>query len=182
MRSLSDLFRNFCQIGYVTDDFDAGIAFLEAKLGTATCYRSLRSSLGGGHPAGDGVDEVLPYVVVDGKPADEWVIDVALVNAGSTNLELIRPVSGALDLYRGAIRPGAAATFHHLGFTIDDFDEADAVVKAAGRSWAQFGSTGNVRFGYLDMTAELGHFVEVMEMDEAAAHHMATLNADGAWS
>ena len=52
-------------------------------------------------------------MVVDGVTADEWTIDVALVNAGRTNLEIIRPVGGAVGLYRDAARPGEPATLHH---------------------------------------------------------------------
>lgn len=165
MKSLSDLLRNTLQLGYVADDLDAAAEFLESKLGTVQCVKSYRSSLG--RPLGDGTDG--PHIVVDGTLADEWVIDVALVNAGPTNLEIIRPVSGRVDLYRNGIRPGAPATFHHAGFRVDDFDEASAIVEKSGRSWAQYGVTGGVRFGYLDLTAELGHFVEVMELDENGA-------------
>jgi len=168
---LSDLFRNFMQLGYVTDDIDAATSYLESRLGTVKCVKHYQSSLGGGRPPGS------PFVVVDGEPADEWVIDVALVNAGPTNLEIIRPVGGAVDLYRGAIRPGEPATLHHLGFRVDDFDEASAIVAASGRTWKQYGDSGAIRFGYLDMTAELGHFVEIMELDEAGAQGFAQLEA-----
>jgi hypothetical protein len=116
-------------------------------------------------------------VVVDGVTAEEWLIDVALVNAGSTNLEIIRPVDGAVDLYRGAVRPGVPATVHHLGFRIDDFDAASAVVAASGLSWKQFGRSGDVRFGYLDATATLGHFIEVMELGPQGAAMFAGLEA-----
>ncbi|MCD4533063.1 VOC family protein [Nocardioides sp. cx-169] len=177
MRELSDLFRNFVQVGYVTDDIDAATAFLEAKLGTVTCVTHYGSSLGGGTPPSDPDAPRSPFVVVGGQPADEWVIDVALVNSGPTNLEVIRPVSGSVDLYRGAIRPNEAATIHHLGFMVDDFDAATAVVEKSGRSWAQWGDSGGIRFGYLDMTAELGHYVEVMEADESEGKLFAQLEA-----
>lgn len=177
MRSLSDLFRNFMQIGYVTDDIDAASAYLESTLGTVTCVKHYMSVLGGGRPPADGDAPAGPFVVVDGVPADEWVIDVALVNAGPTNIEIIRPVSGSVDLYRGAIRPGVPATMHHLGFRIDDFDEATAVVEASGKSWAQYGDSGGLRFGYLDMTAELGHHIEVMELSPASARNFEQLEA-----
>lgn len=70
-------------------------------------------------------------MVVGGTPADEWLIDVALVNAGPVNLEVIRPVGGAVGLYLDAVRPGEPATLHHVGFVVDDFDEASAVVAAS---------------------------------------------------
>jgi hypothetical protein len=50
------------------------------------------------------------------------------------------------------------------------------VVAASGRTWKQFGDSGEIRFGYLDMRAELGHFVEVMELREPAAW-LAQINA-----
>jgi hypothetical protein len=174
---LSDLFRNFMQVGYVTDDIDVAAEYLEATLGTVQCVKHYGASMGGGLPPSMGGEPGSTFVVVDGKPADEWVIDVLLVNAGPTNLEVIKPVSGAVDLYRGAIRPGVPATKHHLGFRVDDFDEATAVVEASGRSWAQYGETGRIRMGYLDLTAELGHYVEVMELADDAVASFAALEA-----
>ena len=177
MRSLSDLFRNFLQLGYVADDIDAGAAYLESAMGTGKCVKHYTSSLGGGRPPASAGDPRTAFVVVDGVLADEWLIDVALVNAGPTNLEIIRPVGGAVDLYRDAVRPGVPATLHHVGFVVDDFDEASAVVEASGRTWKQFGDSGEVRFGYLDMRAELGHFVEVMELGQPAAQWLAQIDA-----
>jgi len=165
MRTFSDLFRHVMQIAYVTDDIDIACEYFESTLGTVRCDKSYKTSLGG-------------IVYVDDKPAEEWVIDVALVNAGATNLEIIKPVSGAVDLYRDAIRPGVPATFHHLGCKVDDFDEAERVIKAAGKSWKQHGDMrGAIRFGYVDMTAELGHYVEVMELAPSSAERFANLEA-----
>ncbi len=166
LRTLSDLLRDVIQLAYVTEDLDAGVEWLQATFGTSRCHAMYASSLGG-------------TVVVDGEVAEEWVIDVALVNAGATNLELIRPVSGAVDLYRDAIRPGAPATFHHLGVRVDDFDAATALVDANGRSWEQYGATqGAIRFGYLDLSAELGHRIEVMELGPGFEHLLAALEAE----
>jgi catechol 2,3-dioxygenase-like lactoylglutathione lyase family enzyme len=172
---LSDLFRDFMQVGYVTDDLDAAAEFFEATLGTVRCVKYRGSSMGGGLSPAMGGEPGSTFVVVGGKPADEWVIDVLLVNAGATNLEVIKPVSGSVQLYRDAIRPGSPVTKHHLGFRVDDFDEATAVVKASGRSWAQYGESAGIKMGYLDMTAELGHFVEVMQLDKASARRFAEL-------
>ncbi|MFE5702322.1 MULTISPECIES: VOC family protein [Rhodococcus] len=183
MKSLSDLMRNCMQLGYVTEDIDAAAAFLETSLGTVQCVKSYRSSLGrtldgaahGDPSATDPGALEGSFVVVDGAVAEEWVIDVALVNAGATNIEIIRPVGGAVDLYRGKLRADTPATFHHAGFRVDDFDEASALVARSGRTWAQYGVSGGIRFGYLDLTAELGHFIEVMELDEASANMFAKL-------
>ena len=165
MRTLSDLMRNVMQMAYVTEDLDAATDYFESTMGTVPCIKTYKSSLGGN-------------VIVDGEVVDEWVIDVALVNAGPTNFEIIRPVSGAVDMYRAAIRPGALATFHHVAVRVDSFDEATAVVQASGKSWAQYGSMeGSIRFGYLDMTAELGHYIEVMELLPSGQKYFAYLEA-----
>lgn len=172
MRSLADLIRNFLQVGYVTDDIDAAASYLESTFGTIECVKRYRSSLGRGSR-----DAAGSFVVVDGVTAEEWLIDVALVNAGATNLEIIRPLGGAVDLYRGAIRPGVPATVHHLGFRVDDFDAASEVVAASGMTWKQYGRSGDVRFGYLDATATLGHFIEVMELGPQGAAMFKGLEA-----
>lgn len=177
MRDLNDLFRNFMQVGYVTDDIDAAAVFFESTLGTVECVKHYKASMGGGRPPIGDSAAIAPWVVVDGEPADEWLIDVLLVNAGPTNLEVICPVAGAVDLYRDAVRPGVPATMHHLGFRVDDFDEAAAIVAASGKTWAQYGVSGGIRMGYLDMRAELGHFVEVMELDEESAEGFSQLEA-----
>ncbi|GLY38966.1 hypothetical protein Amsp01_049900 [Amycolatopsis sp. NBRC 101858] len=177
MRALSDLFRHFLQLGYVTDDIDAAATYLQSRLGTVECRVHHGSSMGGGLPPSMGGEPGSTWVVVDGKPASEWVIDALLVNAGATNIEVIKPVSGAVDLYREPVRPGAPITLHHLGYRVDDFDEATDVVRASGRSWAQYGETAGIRMGYLDMRAEMGHYVEVMQLDEASAGRFAALEA-----
>ncbi len=165
LRSLTDLLRDVIQLAYVTDDIDSAVSWFEGTLGTTRCHTRYKSSLGG-------------IAHVNGEVVDEWVIDVALVNAGATNLEIIQPVSGAVDLYRRAIRPGAPATFHHLGVRVDDFDEATALIEGAGRRWELHGDNGAIRFGYLDMTAELGHHIEAMELQPGFEAYLAKLEAE----
>ena len=163
MRTLSDLFRNVMQIAYVTEDLEKAVDYFESTLGTTKCRVTYQSSMSG-------------VVVVDGETAQEWVIDVAMVNAGPTNIELIKPVSGSVDLYRSALRPGAAASFHHLGFRVASFDEATEIVLASGKTWKQYGDFhGAMRFGYVDFTQELGHYVEIMELGAGGEKMFASL-------
>lgn len=165
MERLSDLFGDLMQIAYVTDDIDAATEYLQADLGTAPFHINRGSSLGG-------------EIEVAGEIADEWVIDAAISYAGSTNIEIIRPVRGAVQLYSNRIRPGSPVSFHHLGYRVDDFDAASAIVSAAGRSWVQHATWGDIRFGYLDLTDELGHYVEVMELGPRAAAYFASIEAE----
>lgn len=175
MQSLTDLFRDFVQFGYVADDIDAAAEYLRSTMGAPECRIHRGASMGGGLAPSSGKQADAPWVVVDGELADEWVVDVLLADAGPAHIEVISPVSGAVDLYRSGIRRGSPLTLHHLGFRVADFDEADHVVRRAGRSWAQYGNSGDVRMGYLDMTRELGHFVEVMQFNEASAERLAAL-------
>jgi len=166
MTGITALLREVLQLGYVTDDLPRAVAHFEERLGTSKCMVIWKSSLGGG-------------VVVDGAVADEWVIDVAMVNAGPTNYELIQPVSGAVDLYRAGIRPGAVATFHHVGYRVASFAAASEAVAADGRAWKQYGDMGAaVKFGYLDLTAELGHYAEVMELGDGMRSVFARLERE----
>jgi hypothetical protein len=167
MDTLSDLFGDLMQVAYVTADIDAATEHLQATHGTPRFRINRGASLGGS-------------IRVGGEIADEWVIDAALSYSGSTNIEVIRPVRGAVDLYSAGIRPGALLSFHHLGFRVDDFDEATAVVERAGRSWIQSATFGDIRFGYLDTTDELGHYVEIMELGPQGAAFFAALQAQAA--
>lgn len=103
--------------------------------------------------------------MVDGSPADEWLIDVALVNAGSTNLEIIRPVGGAVGLYQDAVRP--------TGWPTASCGRTDPPVTACARtepverrlitmrrSVEQLGALGPVGRGRLDRDPAAGLVIE----------------------
>lgn len=164
MRHLSDLFADVFQVAYVTADLGAATTHLESTLGTAPFHVTRGASLGGS-------------IRVDGVVAEEWVIDAALVYSGATNIEVIQPVRGAVELYTRHLRDGSLLTLHHLGFRVDDFDEASAVVERAGRHWAYAATFGDIRFGYLDTFDELGHHVEVMELGPLATTFFASIEA-----
>jgi len=158
MRSLADLMRNFLQIGYVTDDIDAAASYLESRFGTIECVKHFTSSLGRGNP------DAAPgsFVVVDGVTAEEWLIDVALVNAGATNLEIIRPRDGAVDLYRG----GAGADGWLLGLSAAKVNSRNPAVLT--------------EFGHLVETFAVGEILkQVSWSDEVTtASHFRTETGD----
>jgi hypothetical protein len=162
MRNLGELYGRVFQHGYVTNDLDAAIEWFRTTLGTGEFSRFTGITL--------------EHVEIDGHPSADWSIDAALVNVGTANVELIRPVSGAVDMYRDAVRPGAPATFHHLGVEVDDFDCVDELVRELGRPWAlRARMPGFARFGYVDLCRELGHHVEFVELEEDGRAYFAAL-------
>ena len=157
MRPLGDLFQDLYQIAYVTADVDEAIASFDVLLGLA--WRKDRAEVDG--------------MIVDGTRHDGWVVDFALADAGTTNFELFQPVSdGPLALYGPSIRPGTPYTFHHLAFRIPDFDEASAILHENGKTWRMRGeNAGRNRFGYVDMTKELGYYVELVDYEMSDGGH-----------
>lgn len=162
MDGLSDLFRDLMQVAYVTDDIVAATEHLQSTMGIHPFHINRGASLGG-------------EIEVAGETAADWVIDAALSYAGSTNIEVIQPIRGSVDLYTSGIRPGSPLTFHHVGYRVDDFDHACDVVARSGRSWIQHATFGDIRFGYLDLTDELGHYAEIMELGPQASAYFDSI-------
>lgn len=164
LNSLSDLYAGIFQYGYVVSDISRATSWFEQEMGTVPFVGFTALT----------VEDCL----VDGKPADDWTIDVAVVNVGSRNIELIRPVSGPVDMYRDAVRPDAYATFHHFGIKVESFAQVADLIAARGRTLAMSGYVPDfARFGYVDMRAELGHYVEFVELEPAGIEYFAALQA-----
>jgi hypothetical protein len=148
MRSLSELFSNFHQVAYVTGDLDNAISSFDSVM-ELNWEKAHANAVG---------------TVVDDKAYDTWLINYAVADAGTTNFEIFQPASeGPLALYGPAIRPGTPYTLHHLAFYIHDFDEASAILQSHGRTWKMRGIAGQLRYGYIDMTSDLGYYVELLE-------------------
>jgi hypothetical protein len=154
LKPLASFYGEIFQWGYVCDDLDAAAEWFHRDLGTGEL--EVRTNL---HVADCTVDGVLD---------PEWAIDVATVNVGDRNIEVIRPVSGFVDIYRDAVRPGHPATLHHFGVEVDCLDEALALAAASGREPKIVGHMpGFAHFAYLDLRSELGHYIEFIELEAA---------------
>ena len=80
----------------------------------------------------------------------------------------------------GATSPPLVAppgtTYHYTTF---GYNLLGALVESAGRSWAQHGGLADsILFGYIDLTAELGHHVEVMEIAPGFQSYLDKLQAE----
>jgi hypothetical protein len=109
-----------------------------------------------------------------GDERAEWEVRVAMGARGGAIVELIEPVGGEVDFYRRFLPEdgSAAMRFHHLATFIPTGDEAwgslTDVLAASGLNVAYTVLIPDrVRAGYVDTTAELGHFLEVCQLQEA---------------
>ncbi|MEA2332903.1 MAG: hypothetical protein QOH58_3041 [Thermoleophilaceae bacterium] len=156
--TLGDLFANVWQIAYVTRDLDHGMEMLAERFGIEHCTE---------------VPTAGATVLKDGEPA-EWDVRIAMGARGGQIVELIEPVGGDVDYYRQALPADGSngLGFHHLAMIAP---LGDAVWSSLGELLAAQGLRfdytilipDRVRAGYVDTTAELGHYIEVCQLQEA---------------
>jgi len=155
--AIADNFANIWQLGYVTNDLDRAIEVMSAQFGLTHCEKL---------PAGEAT-----FLVGD-EPAP-WQARFAMGARGGLIVELIEPVAGAVDFYTRLLpQDGSfAVRFHHLASFIERGDEAWERMRALlARSGLRFDYTvlipGRVRAGYVDMTAQLGQWLEICQLED----------------
>lgn len=145
-------FTNLFQAAYVTRDLDQAIAHFQ-KRHSGAVFTSI--------PA-QGLELRIPAATASMKVAVAWI--------GDTQIELIEPVDGAVDIYRRALPDsGDVVAFHHLGMRItgertawESFRESVADADVAIEGGRQ-----EMRFIYTDERATLGHYLEYVWMSDA---------------
>ena len=170
VKALGDLFANVWQVAYVTRDLDEGMRVLRDSLGVESTEVPT-----------DGAT----FLVGD-EPV-EWDVRISMGARGGLIVELIEPVAGEVDFYRRFLPADGSAGlgFHHLATFIAPGDEA----------WTSFGEVlagaglrvdytvlipDRVRAGYVDTTAELGHYLEVCQLQNADIEFFSGLVAASA--
>jgi hypothetical protein len=158
IRALADLFANVWQIAYVTTDLDRATGVLRERFGVEHCVEV---------PT-DGAT-----LLKDGEPA-EWDARFAMGARGGLILEVIEPVGGEVDFYRRVLPEDGsfALRLHHIATFValgdDVWDSVSALLAASGlRFDYSVLIPDRVRAGYVDTTAELGHFLEVCQLQRA---------------
>jgi len=166
---IADLFANIWQLGYVTTNLDRALEELSTRFGFEHQFRV--PSGGATFLAGD---EVVP-----------WEARFAMAARGGLIVEVIEPVSGAVDFYRQALPADGsfAIRIHHLATFIETGDEAwNQVGGLLAAADLRFDYTmlipGRVRAGYIDTRAELGHFLEVCQLERDDLEFFSALAAD----
>jgi hypothetical protein len=158
MRVLGDLFTNIWQMAYVTTDLDRGMEALRDGFGVENCTEVPTAGA----------------TFLSGEEPAEWDARIAMGARGGVIVELIEPVGGEVDFYRRFLPDdgSAALRFHHLATFIPTGDEAwTSLTDLLAASGLKVDYTvlipDRVRAGYVDTTAELGHFMEVCQLQEA---------------
>jgi Glyoxalase/Bleomycin resistance protein/Dioxygenase superfamily len=164
--ALGDLFSNLWQVCYVTHDLDAGMALLRDRYGIDSTEVPTE---GGTFYVGD-------------EPAP-WDVRVSMGARRGPIVELIEPVGGEVDFYRRALPEDGDLGFHHVATYVPLGDESwSAIGDLLADAGLSFEYTltipERVRAGYVDTTAELGHYLEVCQLQQADTDFFDSLVRD----
>jgi hypothetical protein len=158
IEAIGDLFANVWQLGYVTTDLDAAMELMRERLGVENMVE---------------VPTDTATFLVGDEEAD-WSVRVAMGARGGLIVEAIEPVSGEIGFYTDVL-PGDgsfAVRLHHLATFVDLGDEEWSRIEGLlADSGLKVDYTvlipGRVRAGYVDATAELGHYLEICQLQSA---------------
>lgn len=90
-------------------------------------------------------------------------VKVACAWVGSLQIELIEPVSGAVEPYLPylpADKSDATPRFHHISLRRDDYDAMQAEIAQLGLPFVCEGGIPDLLYTYLDGRSTFGHYVE----------------------
>ena len=155
VEEIADLLANVWQLGYVTTDLDRAMEVMAEQFGLRHCVKL--PSAGATFLAGE-------------QPA-EWEARFAMGARGGLIVELIEPLAGEVEFYRRFLPDDGsfAVRFHHFATFIPAGDEEWERVRAIlARAQLRFDYTvlipDRVRAGYVDTSAQLGHLIEVCQL------------------
>jgi hypothetical protein len=141
------------QNAYVTHDIDKAITLVEDHFGLTEWIR------------------VEPDTIVHTPSGDHRaVVRVALGWSGTTQIELIEPVSGFVGHYRDylpADKNDPTPRFHHVAVRRDDQAAMRDEIARLGLPLAFEGEVPGLVFIYLDARESLGHYFEYIWADES---------------
>jgi catechol 2,3-dioxygenase-like lactoylglutathione lyase family enzyme len=171
INELGDLFANVWQLGYVSTDLDRATELLRDRFGLERVMEV--------------PTEGATFLVGD-EPA-EWRTRIAMGARGGLIVEVIEPVGGEVGFYRRALPEDGsfALRLHHLATFVEPGDDVWATIEGLlERAGLRFDYTvlipDRVRAGYVDTTAELGHWLEICQLQRADTEFFGALAADSA--
>jgi Glyoxalase/Bleomycin resistance protein/Dioxygenase superfamily len=155
VRAVGDLLSSIWQVCYVTRDLDEGMALLHDRYGIEST---------------EVPTEGATFLVGD-QPA-EWDVRISMGARRGPIVELIEPIGGEVDYYRRFLPEDGGLGFHHIATYVPLGDEAwSSIAALLADAGLRFDYTvlipDRVRAGYVDTTAQLGHYVEVCQLQPA---------------
>lgn len=153
-----DLLANIWQVCYVTTDLDRGMVELGARLGIENFTEVPTAGA----------------TFLKGGEQVQWDVRVAMGARGGPIVEMIEPIAGEVDFYRHFLPSDGSfgMRFHHLGVLVPLGDEAwKSVTALLSERGLPVEYTilipERARLGYVDATAELGHYLEICQLQPA---------------
>jgi hypothetical protein len=151
----------FHQVAYVTTDFSRALKVF-GEVHRARQFMELRNMR---FPTG---------------PGREAQCHIGLAYVGATELEVIEPVAGDVQVYRDFLpRDGFAIRFHHISRfmpTREEFDAQVATFRAMGKAMPIVGELSEIgSYFYADFRHELGHYVEGITLTEKGREWVKTI-------
>ena len=153
------MFKNIFQIAYVTNDLRRAVSVFQEE---------------------QGIKELAIFddFTLDVEGGGQTVINVGLAYVGETQLEIIEPVSGEVEIYRTWLPEEFAVRHHHFCHRLDSVAELEAVqtrYQQSGYTISLAARLGETRLFYADTTRLLDHYQEYAWIDSEAEAFMATL-------
>jgi hypothetical protein len=150
------LLANFFQLAYVTSDLNRAVAFLQKDMGIEEFM----------------IINEARMQIHQQDHSTEAILRVALAYVGNVMIEIIQPLSGAVEIYQNAIKNDKfTLKFHHIGILVNGQSENwDSTVSELISKKQQFAVSGEfgtaAKFGYVDQRDTLGHYVEYVHFSE----------------
>jgi hypothetical protein len=170
VEELADLFANLWQICWVTSDFDRGAEVLRERFGVEN-FTELSTE---------------GATFLRGDEAVDWEVRVGMGSRGGLIAELIEPIAGEVDFYRRFLPADGSfgLRLHHLASSVQLGDDVwESLTELLATKGMRFDYTvlipDRVRAGYVDMTAELGHFLEICQLQPADTEFFSGLVGNG---
>jgi hypothetical protein len=141
------------QNAYVTHDIDQARAMLSERYGLQD-WINFEMELSARTPEGE----------------RQLGVRVGCAWAGSLQIELIEPVSGAVEPYLPylpADKTDATPRFHHISLRRDDYAAMQAEISRLGLPFVCEGGVPDLLYTYLDGRSTFGHYVEYVWASEA---------------
>ena len=140
--SLKDVY----QVGYVTHDIDRAIELMSDGLGLSNFSR---------------FDLPLQLQTPDGEKIAN--VRVATAWVGATQIELIQPLSGHVDVYVAGLPDDPAdptPRFHHLAMRRESLADMQREIAALGMPLVFETGGAGINSAFVDTRAKLGHHLE----------------------